>query len=217
MTGSTGAEVRVKICGVTRPEDAELAAGLGAAWVGLNFWPPSPRFLEISAAREIVAALQGRSAAVGVFVNQEPGRVAEIRDALGLDLVQLHGDEGPEVANRLGGGVLRAVGIDDAFDPAALASWSGAWGFLFDVRDPVRYGGTGRAWPYERVRGLDLGKPWLVAGGIRPETVGEVLVRSGARAVDVCSGVEKRPGVKDSAAMRRLFEEVHDGATARVS
>ena len=190
---------------------------LGAAWIGINFWPGSPRRVELARAREVVDAVAGRAATVGIFVDQEPAFVAETRDALALDLVQLHGDEIPETVARFGSRALRAVGVDDGFRPDALAAFPDVWGFLFDVRDPVRYGGTGRSWPYERVRGLDPGKPWLLAGGIRPDTVREVLARSGARAIDVCSGVEASPGVKDSAAMRRLFEEVHDGATARLA
>lgn len=206
--------MRVKICGITRPEDAEEAAVLGAAWVGINFWPGSPRRVEVAQAREIVAALEGRSEVVGVFVNEDPGYVEEVREAVGLDRVQLHGDETPDEAARLGECVIKAIGVDDSFSPGILDSYAAAWGFLFDVRDPVRYGGTGRSWPYERVRYLAIDKPWLVAGGIRPETVLDVLSRSGARAVDVCSGVEAAPGVKDSGAMTRLFEEVHDGATS---
>jgi len=274
-----GAEERplVKICGVRRPEDAALAAELGADLIGLNFYPPSPRALDPGLDRtllgEIVAAvreggagtetgqgpslrsesagaetgrfgweggtetgqgpsLRSESAGtetgrfgweggcgghcpliVGVFVDEEPSRVEEIAAVAGLDLVQLHGDEGPEVASRFPGRAIKVFRRDSLPEPEELAQYEGVWGFLFDVparagRDP---GGTGMSWEYEMLAALASDRPVLVAGGIRPGNARRALEASGADGIDVCSGIESAPGAKDPERMRRLFEEVRHG------
>ena len=218
----------VKICGVTRPEDAALAAALGADLLGLNFHPPSPRYLDprrdLPRLREIAAAAAG-VALVGVFVDLPPGEIEEIAAAASLDLVQLHGDQGSETVARFG---ARAVKVfrQSAPPPAAeLARYPDAWGFLFDAPrralDPGAadsFGGTGESWDHGVLRELCSegagGRPVLVAGGIRPGNARAALAASGARGIDVCSGVESAPGVKDAELMRRLFEEVRHGEAA---
>jgi phosphoribosylanthranilate isomerase len=222
----------VKVCGVTRPEDAALAVELGADLVGLNFHPPSPRYLDPARdarrIREIAAAVGGRALLVGVFVDLPAERVEAIAASAGLDLVQLHGDEGPEVAARFGRlaiRVFRGASIDRARMAAEIALYPHAWGFLFDAPRragsgdrPDPYGGTGESWDHGAVRNLigtgALGRPVLVAGGIRPGNARAALAASGARGIDVCSGVESAPGVKDADCMRRLFEEVRHGHAA---
>ncbi len=205
----------VKVCGVTRPGDADLAADLGADLIGLNFYPPSPRSLTVEAAREIADAVAGRAPLVGVFVDRPPSEVEEIAGRVGLDLVQLHGDEGPGVAAAFGARALKAFrvapGEGERLDPALLDPYPEAWGFLFDVRHERLYGGTGRAWPYQALAGLAAagGRPLLVAGGVGPGTARAALLASGAAGVDVCSGVESAPGVKDPLLLLRLIEEVH--------
>jgi phosphoribosylanthranilate isomerase len=207
----------VKICGVTRPGDADLAVDLGADLIGLNFYPPSPRCLSVEAAREIADAVAGRAFLVGVFVDRSPAEIEEIAAGVGLDLVQLHGDEGPEAAAALGVRALKAFRVAPAegerLDPALLAPYPDAWGFLFDVRDERLYGGTGRTWCYRSLAGLAgaaaAGRPVLVAGGIAPGTARAALEASGAAGVDVCSGVESAPGIKDPLLLLRLIEEVH--------
>ncbi len=215
MTAPAARRPLVKICGVTRPEDADLAAVLGADLLGLNFYPPSPRCLTVEAARAIAAAVAGRALLVGVFVDRPRAEVEEIAERVGLDLIQLHGDEGPDEAAHWGGRALKAFRVAPAegeeIAPALLDPFPGAWGFLFDVRHERLYGGTGRGWRYGALAGLaahSAGRPVLVAGGIGPENVRAVLAASDAAGVDVCSGVESAPGIKDPLLLERLMAEV---------
>ncbi len=198
----------VKICGVTRVEDAERAVELGAGYLGLNFHPPSPRCLEIDQARRIADRVRGRVGLVGVFVNRPPAEIAEIGDRVGLDLYQFHGDETAEAIAPLAERAIVAIRLDDAWSESALEGFAGVWGFLVESRHPTLFGGTGASWAYERVAAIDFGKPVLVAGGIRPETARRALEASGAWGVDVCSGVESSPGIKDAGLLERLFAEL---------
>lgn len=218
----------VKICGVTRPEDAALAACLGADLLGLNFHPPSPRSLDPWRDRtrllEVAAAAAGVPL-VGVFVALSPEEIEEVAAAVGLALVQLHGDQEPEVVARFGARAVKVFREAAPPPPEELARYPDAWGFLFDAPRPALgagaadpYGGTGESWDHGGLRELcsggAVGRPVLVAGGIRPGTARAALAASGARGIDVCSGVESAPGVKDAALMRRLFEEVRHGEAA---
>ncbi len=224
----------IKICGVTRPEDAALAATLGADLLGLNFYPPSPRSLDPERDRarlEELAEAAGAVPTVGVFVDERPERIEEIAEQAGLALVQLHGDEGPEVTRRFGRRAIRVFRRERLPEPAELALYPEVWGFLFDVPSapappggPGRgalhergsrglYGGTGETWDYEMLAALEDDRPVLVAGGIRPETARAALAASRAAGVDVCSGIESSPGTKDPERMKRLFEEVRHGTT----
>jgi len=211
---------RIKICGVTRPQDADLAAGLGADLVGLNFWPGSPRRTDLPQAREIAAAVAGRARLVGVFVDERPGRVDEIVEDVGLDLVQLHGDEPEAERTRFGARLLRVLRADELVirgrEIDAAGSRSAApFAFLVDAPRPAGVGGTGRAWNWSTSREWIrcAPAPVLVAGGVRPGSAARALAESGAAGVDVASGVERAPGVKDAEKMRRLFEELRGVAT----
>jgi phosphoribosylanthranilate isomerase len=205
----------VKICGLTREEDARLAVELGARFIGLNFYPPSPRCLGVEEARKLAAAVAGRAQVVGVFVDRPAAEVAEIARRVGLDLLQFHGDEGPEALAPFGGRaikVFRSAGGDLAALP--LAAYPEAWGFLFDIRHPSLYGGTGIAWPYRSAARLTAERRVLLAGGIGPGNARQALTESGAFGIDVCSGVERAPGIKDPQLLERLFDEVNDGRQA---
>jgi phosphoribosylanthranilate isomerase len=203
-------EPKVKICGVTRVEDAVAAVELGASLLGLNFWPGSPRFLDVRRASEIAAAVRGRALLVGVFVNQPEQAIRRADQEVGLDLLQLHGDEGPADAAPFGGRAIKAFRVAERFDGALLAGYPSCWGFVFDRLRPGAYGGTGEGWRYEEVRDLPTRRPVLVAGGVTPETVGQVVARCTPWGVDVCSGVETAPGVKSSELMKQLFEEIEE-------
>lgn len=202
----------VKICGVTRVEDAHLAVSLGADLIGLNFFPPSPRFVALERARAIADAVRGRTRIVGVFVNASGEEIDRIDAALGLDLLQLHGDEDAAFAARFGGRALKVFRVDEDLSGVEPACFPAAWGFLFDVRHEHLFGGTGERWPYERLAALRLERPYLVAGGIGPDNVRQALAASGAAGVDACSGVESAPGVKDPTLLERLIREIrHHG------
>lgn len=201
----------IKICGVTTVGDARRAADLGADLLGLNFHPPSPRCLTPERAAEVAGAVRGRVPLVGVFVHHSADEIAEIDRRVKLDLIQLHGEPDPEAAARWG---PRAVQVFRREAPPArdeLARYPRVWGFLLDVRHGELYGGSGVSWQYGRAAGLATDKPVLVAGGIRPGNARQALEASGAAGVDVCSGVESSPGVKDPELLERLIAEVRDG------
>ena len=193
---------RVKICGVTRVEDAELAIELGADFLGLNFYPPSPRCLDLGAARRIAGAVAGRVPLVAVTVNAGRELVEEL---LGLaELIQFHGDEGPGEIAPWAGRAIKVVRPERELEDLATL-YPDVWGFLVEPRRPG-YGGSGEAWDYAGARLPETGRPLFVAGGITPENVREAA--AGAWGVDVCSGVESEPGVKDAGRMKRLFSEL---------
>ncbi len=197
----------VKICGLTRPEDARAAIDLGADLIGLNFWPRSSRHVDRAAAREIVAAAGSQALVVGVFVDASREEIRETCLELGLQLAQLHGEEPPELADGLGAPVLRAFSSFPSME--VFSAWGAARGFLLDAAAGVARGGTGRSWSFAELRELPQDdRPRLIAGGIRPENVREALSASGADGVDVASGVERAPGIKDRERMVRLFEEI---------
>ncbi|HEX2253209.1 MAG TPA: phosphoribosylanthranilate isomerase [Thermoanaerobaculia bacterium] len=209
----------VKICGVTRAEDARLAADLGAAFLGLNFYPPSPRSLTPQRAAAVADAVRGRVRLVGVFVDRPPAEVAAIDRAVGLDVLQFHGEEGPVELARHGPRAWKVVRVPPGASPPRsaiereLAAYPGVGGFLLDVRHDTLPGGTGETWAWHALAGLETsGRPLLVAGGIRPGNVRRALAASGAAGVDACSGVESAPGVKDPVLLERLMTEVFAGA-----
>jgi len=217
----------IKICGLTRPDDARRAVELGADLVGVNFWKGSPRQVEHDAAREIAAAIRDRAALVGVFVNEDPARIEERRADLGLDLVQLHGDEPEEQRRRFASHLVSVVRADE-LHPSADAGRSGLFRrqkvsvsepsiprlFLVDAPKDRRFGGTGEPWRWGDAREWIAAcpRPVLVAGGIRPGNAASALAASGAAGVDVASGVESSPGVKDADKMRWLIEEIRGAA-----
>ncbi len=206
----------VKICGLTGHGDALAAVELGADLLGLNFWPESPRHVEMARARAIADAVRGRGALlVGVFVNEPIEAVRETLEAVGLDLAQLHGDEPDADFAALEGRAIRVYrGVPDV---ARLGRTPPVWGALIDGAAGARYGGTGESWDYAALAGWRGPRPLLVAGGIRPGHAAAALAASGADGVDVASGVERGPGVKDRERMRELIEEIRRAETTMPS
>ena len=204
--------VRIKICGITRVEDAEAAVDLGADFIGLNFWSGSPRRIDVARGREIADAVRGRSSIVGVFVHQLPSAVEEIASRVGLDLLQFHGDESPGDLAPWGDRAVKAIRFEDELDPSALDDYKTVWGFVVEPRRSS-YGGSGRSWDYAAAKKLSRQRPFLLAGGLAPENVARAVSVSHPWGVDVCSGVESTPGVKDCDALGRFFQEVQDGSS----
>jgi phosphoribosylanthranilate isomerase len=197
-------ETKVKVCGVIDPGNAVLAVEAGADFLGLNFHPPSPRFVEVGRAREIAAAVAGRVPLVGVFVNAAPGVV----------------DEPPEAVAPFAGRAIKVFRSGGDPGGEALAPWREVWGWLFDAPHGKLYGGTGAPWAYDSVArlarsGAGPGR-LLLAGGLGPNNVRAAVEACRPYAVDVCSRVESAPGIKDPELLRRLFEEVRNAqATTR--
>ena len=197
----------VKICGITRVQDAIVATMLGADLIGLNLFPKSPRSISLAKAREIADAVRGNVKTVGVFVNTPSSQVKAAMDLLGLDLAQLHGDEWPEEVQALGNRaikVFRSLPVTES----QLARFPSVWGYLVDTPNPKLFGGTGVVWDWNSLRAVNSNRPILVAGGINAENARRALAESGASGLDVNSGVESAPGIKNAAKLQRLFEEL---------
>jgi phosphoribosylanthranilate isomerase len=196
----------IKVCGITRPDDARLAADLGAWAVGFVFWPGSPRYVDPDTARAIVDTLPAPVAAIGVFVNADRDEIERVAAHVRLGVVQLHGDESPALAQSLTRRVLKATTLA-ACTEDVLVSWAGV-GLLLDAHDPARRGGTGQTIDWQAARCVAARRPIVLAGGLRPENVEDAIDTVRPAAIDVSSGIEREPGVKDHARMRALFEVV---------
>jgi len=200
---------RIKICGITRSEDAVAAAECGADAIGLNFYGGSRRCVSVPQAKQIVAAVGQRVAKVGVLVNAAADSILQIADQVGLDFIQLHGDEGPEVIEKLG--TCRVI---RAFRPlpgelAAIRQYleicqrrsCAPEAILVDAHAVGQFGGTGKTADWSALgppRSWDGGRPVILAGGLTPENVAEAIQRVFPDGVDTASGVESSPGIKDA-------------------
>lgn len=197
---------RVKICGIRRLEDARLAVDLGADALGFVFWPGSPRFIEPQEAAPIVAEIPAFVSTVGVFVDQPADYVADVARGLKLSTVQLHGHEQIEDYRTLPQRLIRAVAVGGAIDAArAIAGLAPEIAVLLDAHDPVRRGGTGRTIDWSAAARCAAARPVILSGGLTADNVGDAVAAVRPYAVDVSSGVEARPGVKDAAKMRAFF------------
>jgi len=205
--------VQVKICGVTRVDDALAAVDAGADLIGLNFYPPSPRYAGLERAAAIARAVAGQAKLVGVFVGAARELVAGICGELKLDFVQLYSDEEVDAAFDLPVEVIRAFRLKPGRSRgefAGLCARTRAEYILLDSYDPKLYGGIGQALALGDLQGIDLSRAFI-AGGLRPETVAEV-VRLEPYGVDVASGVESSPGVKDHLKLRSF---IHNAKSSR--
>lgn len=196
----------VKICGITRAEDAEAAVAAGAGAIGFVFWPDSPRFIDPFRARAIAATLPPFVTSVGVFVNQPAEYVNGVASLVRLGAVQLHGDETIEYAAAIASPVVKALRVGDE----QAGSWPARAMVLLDVTDPVRRGGTGRTIDWTAAAGIAAERKILLAGGLTPDNVAAAVARVRPFGIDVSSGVERASGVKDHQRLRALFEAVHD-------
>ncbi len=204
--------VRVKICGITTPEDALAAAEAGADMVGLMFAPGSPRHLPLPAAAVVARALPPYVLRVGVFVNPDEATVWEAIVACGLGMLQFHGDEPPEFCRQFGLMTVKAFRVRDETSLVSLTAYNtDAW--LLDAWVPDQHGGTGHTFNWALARqARSLGRPIILAGGLTPENVGQAIREVQPFAVDVSSGVEISPGRKSPERMQAFVAAVRQAA-----
>ncbi len=204
--------VRVKICGVTRPADAGLAVSAGADAIGVNFCADSPRCVDADTARAIAEAAQGRLEIWGVFVNEDPGRIRELAEAVPLTRVQLHGEETPETVRDLADlSAIKALRVKDAESLARAAAYADAWAVLLDAFAAKGRGGTGIRFNWSLV---PAERPWarlILAGGLNPKNVAAAVRKVAPDWVDAASGVEHAPGEKDWDLVQAFVDGAKEG------
>jgi phosphoribosylanthranilate isomerase len=193
----------MKICGITSVADAMHAVGCGATAIGFVFWPRSPRYVAPAAAARIIGRLPADVVPVGVFVDEPIVQLREIVARTGIGAVQLHGAEPPAYAVGLALPLLRSVGIQA--DDVELEAWPAQTMFLIDAVDPIRRGGTGATVDWARAAAIARRAPVVLAGGLTPENVAEAVATVRPLGVDVSSGVEVSPGVKDLDKVQRFL------------
>ena len=202
---------RIKFCGITTLEDAELAVAAGAWAIGLIFWPSSPRRAGFDAAAEIAAGVKRRVEVTGVFVNATLDHVAETADAVGLTMLQLHGDEGPaycaEAARRSGARVIKAAQVSDVGDVRDIERFHVDF-HLLDARSPRARslrGGTGESFDWELLRARHSSVPLILSGGLNEHNVAAAIATAHPYALDTASGTEAAPGRKDPRKLSAFF------------
>lgn len=200
-------QTNVKICGLTRSADIDAAASAGARYVGFNFFQKSPRYLSFANAAPLAASVPEGICKVALVVNADDALLDDLVGRVPLDMLQLHGSEGPnrilEIKARYGLPVMKVVGVADADDVAALDVYGRvADQILVDAKAPkgaVLPGGNGLTFDWRLIAGRRWPVPWMLAGGLTADNVAQAIAMTGTRQVDVASGVESAPGVKDAA------------------
>jgi phosphoribosylanthranilate isomerase len=209
--------MRVKFCGITNLEDARQAERLGAWAIGLNHHPESPRYCQPDAAVEIAGELRRRLEVVGVFVDPSLDDVVATAENEALTMIQLHGGEGPafcrEAGRRTGCKVIKALRVRSAADIQAAEAYRTDL-HLLDAYRPGQPGGTGESFDWELLADRTSSVPLILAGGLTPANVGEAIAASRPYAVDVASGVETSPGIKDHGLMADFAERAHAAVSA---
>jgi phosphoribosylanthranilate isomerase len=205
--------VRIKVCGITRREDAELAVSLGVDYVGINFYPPSPRYVTVEAAGKIAQAVKGRARVVGVFVNAERSYINDRLNFADLDLLQFHGDEEDDALKGWPVPVIRALRIRPGapLEPSNLARIPADF-LLLDTFHPRLFGGTGQTRSLDAIRELDLGRVFI-SGGLTPHNAADAALLA-PYGLDVASGVEAAPGVKDAGKLRSFVANARSSSIA---
>ena len=202
--------IHIKICGITHPEDALLSEKSGASAVGFVFYPPSPRYVEPETAGLISDALGPFIARVGLFVDEDPGRVMDTVKTAHLTAVQLHGSESPEYVKSIKGvHCIKAFRVGKDFDPEVLGCYDGVT-FLLDTYDESGYGGTGKTFNWDCATACKRKKfgRIILAGGLNKDNIGNAIRTVGPWGVDVSSGVEDRPGKKDPEKLLAFFDSI---------
>ena len=201
--------VKIKICGITNHQDASLAVALGVDALGFIF-AQSPRQVTPERAKDIISTLPPFVQAVGVFVNEAPDRIREIMQHCRLDLIQLHGNETPDVCNKLMPQSIKAFQLKDESSLEKIMPYCGkAKAFLFDTYSKDKKGGTGQTFDWAlAIRGKELGVPVILSGGLTPANIEKAITTVRPYAVDVNSGIEESPGKKDPVLMKELVKTI---------
>jgi len=201
---------RVKICGLTRAEDARAAVRSGVDALGLVFYPQSPRHVSIDMARCVVREVPAFVTVVALFVDEKAERVHEILEAVRVDLLQFHGDESPDYCGQFGRPWIKAVRMRPGLDLDEVAHrYAMAEGILLDAWDPDAQGGTGLTFDWGKIP-REMAERIILAGGLSPANVAQALAEVGPYAVDVSSGVEAAKGIKDANKMAAFLNEVQE-------
>jgi phosphoribosylanthranilate isomerase len=207
---------KIKFCGITRMEDAELAVSLGAWAIGLILWPQSKRACDPAEGIRISNAVRRKVEVAGVFVNQSLDEIAALADMLHLSIVQLHGDEGPafatEVRRRTGAKVIKAQSVRLASDVLKVQAFHAIDFHLLDTYREGERGGTGETFDWTMLSRRSTDVPLILSGGLTPENVAEAIAATHPWGVDVASGVEASPGIKDPIKMKAFAEAVRGTA-----
>ena len=208
------ARVRIKFCGMTRPEDAALAAALGVDAIGLVFYAPSPRAVTAQAAVQVVSGLPAEVTRVGLFVDAPPEAIRAVLEIVPLDLLQFHGRE-PAAACRLYNlPYLKALRPGPQGEmPLSRQIYHDAFGILWDTYDSQLPGGSGRVGDWSHLPPVASGQKFILAGGLEPDNVARAIMATTPDAVDVSSGIESAPGIKSSGRMQQFIEEVRNAGT----
>lgn len=207
--------VRVKICGLTRGEDVLFLKELKVDFAGFVFVPKSPRFLGREAAGEIIPLVPEGTARVGVFADEDPGRVRRTARSCRLDILQFHGDETPEYCRWFGLPYFKAIRLRGGEDLNLLTLYRPE-AFLLDAFSPETPGGTGKTFDWELARkAREQEIPIILAGGLNPENISEAVLKVKPWGVDVSSGVESEPGMKDHGKMKKFVEAVREAERKR--
>lgn len=209
-------DVRVKICGLTRPEDMAAVAAAQAAYAGFVFFPKSPRNVSVETARDLAVLAPVGMAKVALVVNAEDALLDEITSRVAIDILQLHGSESPErvseIRARYGLPVMKAVGVSSAEDLPQIGVYEQVCDqILVDAKAPkgaALPGGNGLAFDWKLIAGRRWSRPWMLAGGLTPENVARAVELTGAAQVDVSSGVESAPGRKDAGLIQAFAQAV---------
>lgn len=206
---------RVKICGITRVEDAVAVTRAGADAVGLVFYAGSPRHVDLVQAQAICRVLPPFVSVVGLFVNAPRQEIARVLGAVPIDLLQFHGSEPAADCDGHGRRYIKAIGVHDGVDPLQqMAGYTGASGFLLDAYQPLVHGGGGVTFDWRQVPAR-CDKPLILAGGLTPDNVAGAIEQVQPFAVDVSSGVELRKGIKSEAKIQAFMRGVERGDASR--
>lgn len=201
--------IQVKICGITSLKDGLMTANYGASALGFIFYKNSPRYIAPQLLKTWISKVPSNLKKVGVFVNKDVDKVNKIAGDLNLDMVQLHGDESPEYCNQMIKPVTKVFKVNNEFDPTVLNDYPVS-AFLFDTYKKESYGGTGESFDWQSISNLDTEIPIILSGGLNAENILEGIKVVMPSAVDVNSGVESEPGVKDAEKVKYFFTRLEN-------